>query len=49
MDKDTTTTFTLKVDLASNPTVTPFTYSLVSYEAEDTSADRNDLSVDYIA
>ena len=49
LDKDTTTTFTLKVDIASNPTVTPFTYSLVSYEAEDTSADKNDLSVDYIA
>jgi hypothetical protein len=34
----------LKVDLASNPTVSPFQYSLASYEAEDTSTDRNDLS-----
>ena len=45
---NTTTTFTLKVSLASNPTVTwGFTYSLTNIEAEDTSADRNDLTSDY--
>ncbi len=46
LDKNTTTTFKLVVDLASNPnsSLSPFTYSLTSIEAEDTSADRNDLS-----
>jgi hypothetical protein len=34
----------LKVDLASNPDATNFSYQLNTYEAEDTSADRNDLS-----
>jgi hypothetical protein len=42
LDADTTTTFTLKVDLSSNPTSTSgFHYDLASVEAEDTTADRN--------
>ena len=51
LDKNTTTTFKLVIDLASNPNIalTPFTYSLTSIEAEDTSADRNDLSDNAVA
>ena len=51
LDKNTTTTFKLVVDLASNPNtaLSPFTYSLTSIEAEDTSADRNDLSDSAVA
>ena len=46
LDKNTTTTVKLVIDLWSNPAAAQnwFTYSLASYEAEDTTADKNDLS-----